>query len=158
MKIRNGFVSNSSSSSFVISGFRLPKGQTFEDVVKKLCNGMNDFPVKKPPEQVRGCNHKEVDAKFCPECGKPMWVVKSYEDEYNSAVGSYINAFQRDTGLDYEEDENFIGYPIALIYDDCGFETKKSNLQEIVDKTNELAKALGLDPKDAKLATGMNMC
>jgi hypothetical protein len=158
MKIRNGFVSNSSSSSFVISGFYLPEGQTIKDVVKKLCSGMGDFPQKRLPGRVRGCNHKEVDAKFCPECGKPMWIEKDYESEYEYALSSYINDFQRKTGLNYEEDVNFIGYAVTSIYDDGGFEVEKSNLQEIVDKTNALAIALELDPKDAKLATGTTAC
>ena len=27
--------------------------------------------------KVRGCIHKETKAKFCPECGQPMWIDKT---------------------------------------------------------------------------------
>lgn len=39
--------------------------------VRKLAS---DF---KKQVKVRGCKHDETKAKFCPECGKPMWVDKT---------------------------------------------------------------------------------
>ena len=72
MKIRQGFVSNSSTSSFCIFGVGF---ETVEDVVRAL--GL-------APQKINGCDHEfdRTAAKFCPECGEPALVE---EDEYDLA-------------------------------------------------------------------------
>jgi hypothetical protein len=102
MKIRDGHVSNSSSSSFVL----VTTKENFEKAKKKCCelsgkvadaiahhkklNGVDivlfaeeawdgayfeDLDIDIAPQKVRGCEHKLVkDAEYCPTCGEEMWV------------------------------------------------------------------------------------
>jgi len=66
MKIRNGFVSNSSSSSFVIVGVDLE--QTSENC-KSICeNHLKNVDLENFTEKT--CCGKELKSKFCSECGK----------------------------------------------------------------------------------------
>ena len=86
MKIRNGFVSNSSSSSFTCSicgavyeGWDAsPHDSSFDCSVCEnehiLCN--EHLKEDPQPAMNKGCDH-EFDrdtVKFCPECGKEAWV------------------------------------------------------------------------------------
>jgi len=158
MKIRNGFVSNSSSSSFVISGFYMPKGMTIESVVEKMFGNDEDFPKKQAPETVRGCKHPVVnDAKFCPICGQPTWITNDFEDEYEDALGDFIADMSYSKDLKYIREVDFIGINIARASDD-GFYPKEVDLQSIVDRTEELRKALGITDQKAKIGGMVEMC
>ena len=61
MKIRNGFVSNSSSSSFIISN-KYDKEEVIKFVKKVLIR-----TTEKKIEEVN------KDAKICPKCGKNLY-------------------------------------------------------------------------------------
>ena len=84
MKIRNGYVSNSSTSSFVLVGFFTNDDEV--SLAEKLFGSEETFPKEKPPTRVRGCQHEESDAKYCSQCGRPMWIEKEYRDEYEDDV------------------------------------------------------------------------
>lgn len=81
-------------------------------------------------KQVRGCKHPEANSKFCPECGKPMFVEKTtsidmdygYKNEKNLALYS----------SDYESRERVIGF--VLGYTD--------SINEVSMPTPEMKKAL----------------
>ena len=65
MKIRNGFVSNSSASSFCVYGTDIDLNEAMEALLGR------DKEVTITP----GCEH-EFDreaSKFCAECGSPAW-------------------------------------------------------------------------------------
>ena len=158
MKIRNGFVSNSSSSSFVISGFYLPNGIEMIEVWKKLFGEDEDFPKRKHPTKVRGCSHREMDAKFCPECGKPMWIEEDYDSEYEDEISDYIYEACDSIGIKYVQDENFIGYVLMRVSDSDGFSSGEVDLQEIIDKTEKLKKILGLEDQKAVIAGMVEAC
>lgn len=76
MKTRNGFVSNSSSSSFAVFGIIAPEPEDLE----KLLFGESVADIKKEP--LPGCEHDfdRKKCKFCPECGNPAWL-EPEEDE-----------------------------------------------------------------------------
>ena len=42
------------------------------------------------PSLARGCRHPETAGKFCPECGKPMFVESEKPVEFSSASGVEI--------------------------------------------------------------------
>lgn len=133
MKIRNGFVSNSSTSSFCIYGaylddevkidvnlFRKIKKmypKEYEIAIDKKIQYLSSFkdskkdkdiwfytalkniddPTTMEDKKIRGCEHKvDGDPKFCPECGRPTWIVveselKKIEDyiDYDS-LGDFL--------------------------------------------------------------------
>ena len=101
MKIRNGFVSNSSSSSFCIYGIRGSAGiedvkkfqKAFPDKFKMAVDKLRESKYESEKSAVtileklgnedyfkditaRGCDHAITveNAKFCPECGKSTWI------------------------------------------------------------------------------------
>jgi len=158
MKVRQGFVSNSSSSSFVISGFYMPEDMTIESVVEKMFGKDKDFPKRKKSTTSRGCEHHFVgSSKFCPECGKPIWIDKYYEDEYQDELSDYIVDMSYDKGLKYVTEVNFIGIVIANASDD-GFYPKEIDLQDVVDQTEKLRKALGITDQKAKIGGMVEAC
>jgi hypothetical protein len=81
MKTRNGFVSNSSSSSFCIIGVE------DESLLKALAKAEKlHFRWNGDPETelARGCNHKiDKTDQFCKVCGKPAYVEKEVKVNYN---------------------------------------------------------------------------
>jgi len=99
MKTRLGFVSNSSSSSFFIVG----TGN--QDIVQVLWN-------RAGPARKRGCDHPEVDTKYCGQCGEPMWI----EDEGN---GLCQGGFTDDkSGLSFygSDEPNYVGIDAAQLF------------------------------------------
>jgi len=66
MKIRNGFVSNSSSSSFCIIGVTGDWASVLADAEGK--HYREPEPIHK---EVPGCEHLAKKGKFCPTCGAP---------------------------------------------------------------------------------------
>jgi len=82
MKIRNGFVSNSSSSSFCIIGIN---DYSF---ISKLAEAEKlHFKErgKKEIERIRGCQHiiKNLEDKYCSQCGEPTWIEQEIEVKYD---------------------------------------------------------------------------
>lgn len=80
MKTRNGFVSNSSSTSFCVFGIR---SDLFK-IAEKITN------FKSTPRKIDGCKHKfnRKKAKYCPECGFHafgMVGIRPEEDEVSLA-------------------------------------------------------------------------
>lgn len=69
MKTRNGFVSNSSSTSFCVYGVYVDGGTKLLD----------QLAGKFVPKKKEGCEHKfnRDSFKFCPECGSQAWHVET---------------------------------------------------------------------------------
>jgi hypothetical protein len=67
MKIRSGFVSNSSSSSFCIIGV---SGGNWISQLEKA-EGKHYGAYEPEESEVPGCDCNEKRQKFCPECGAP---------------------------------------------------------------------------------------
>lgn len=78
MKIRNGFVSNSSSSSFTCFGMPLNDSDKV-DIFKKIIKYAN-----KGEKKEKNCNHKfnREKSKFCPSCGKASWNIINLDEEF----------------------------------------------------------------------------
>jgi len=92
MKIRSGFVSNSSTSSFCVFGILLKDSDKFLDSI------LGEPKTTKTP----GCKHEmdRENVKFCPECGKKAWNI---EVEERDSVEGYGEEILKKTGLEVIE-------------------------------------------------------
>lgn len=160
MKIRTGFVSNSSSSSFVIIGFELESDKMIE-IAEKLYSGHKMFPKKPILEKIRGCEHKEVEAKFCPECGKPMWITNEEDfEEYEYEVEDFINDCDSDDEFKIEINQEIIGEDSILV----GVEIKSSldgvtiSFNNIDKRIEKLSEIIDVNKNDVKIFSGVYKC
>lgn len=125
MKIRNGFVSNSSSSSFCIFGVALTESE-YKKLIKESVEALKAEEAKKPkPAPIPCCKHKfdRENFKFCGICGKPNYEPIPEEEDFD------------------DEDS----YDIIELIDDCDF-VKKNKLDSIdtgCDGENDIC--IGLD-------------
>ncbi len=151
MKIRSGFVSNSSSSSFVMIGFSLPDASFDRELILKLMFG-NNPDVKKllddirlPKKKVRCCKHPEKNSEYCPKCGKPMW--KEIEKNWDEEVELLLEEKLEKLGICLQEymfsNELTIGYKFSIVEGE-GTKSEKINLLEMAGKIEEIRSDLGL--------------
>lgn len=122
MKVRSGFVSNSSTSSFCILGVEFDDPQEILDCLK----------IEGSPPKEQGCTHSfdRITCKHCPECGEPAY--------YDVEVSEWLEEEVVKFGLEYFD----------LTYGGYGFYIGTSvtgSGQEMLDKlakTNKTIKQL----------------
>jgi len=128
MKIRTGFVSNSSSSSFVVLGFSIKKENNFSlknfelEVIDKVLNiPFEDIPI--------GNNNYD----------REDYIYNLLYEADNS------NSFIILSG--HPDDETIV----------LGIEIASGEVEPIIDKVKEAAKKLGFSDKKIKFFTGTKM-
>lgn len=128
MKIRNGFVSNSSSSSFVIIGISVPKS---DKNFRLIVNAIGDEDTKD-----RLANEYPVDGKFD-------------KDDYTDFKYDTLHDLEVLTGSDDGVGDN--EFVVPVFYEsvgDCGdFDSKEIDLSSLVGKCDKLAEDLGVKSK-----------
>jgi len=130
MKIRNGFVSNSSTSSFIVAGFYIPKRMTITNILEKLYGYEKDFPKKETFTDM---------------------------DEYEEKVSEWDECFYNDGDIKYISSEKFIG--ISLASGSSDGDIGSSFLKEIVDETEKLREKLGFSEKEeVVILSGIEAC
>jgi len=128
MKIRQGFVSNSSSSSFCLIGLRTSISRFQEEQEVRNCR----------------CEVENIESmKFCPKCGKTVMTTTTdwIEGVDDDGVGSF--SFE----CDYESDDLFIYLPgtYAYSYDyDVELTELPDNIYEQKAALKELAEKYGI--------------
>jgi hypothetical protein len=133
MKVRMGFVSNSSTSSFCIFGRYF---DTFEEVVKAM---------KIERQEIDGCEHTfdRVIMRFCPECGSAARVMENDED-----LSERIIATCESYGLEFM-DKSYANYGLYIGWEISG---KGQELIDNMNKTNTTV--LKLFDKEASFYEG----
>ena len=142
MKIRTGFVSNSSSSSFVVLGFSIKKENNFSlknfelEVIDKVLNiPFEDIPI--------GNNNYDREDY--------IYNLLYAADNSNSFI------ILSDTENGSPDDETIVlGIEIAE-GDDSDFRGLDEEVESIIDKVKEAAKKLGFSDKKIKIFAGTKM-
>jgi hypothetical protein len=101
MKVRNGFVSNSSTSSFCIFGISF---KSTEELARLL-----NVPVPAPTVRKQAGCYCSIDrdaSKFCPRCGKQAWV--EVQDRTNYALRESVEEKCKSSGLSFEQYDDSI--------------------------------------------------
>jgi len=81
MKKRNGFVSNSSSSSFCIMGVEMDSEELFPIYCKATGVDGSDNVMAGCDCDIDRDQLKSEGSKFCPKCGKDIFIIEEkYED------------------------------------------------------------------------------
>lgn len=85
MKTRNGFVSNSSTSSFILVGFEVPEGTSLEDLPVDMCFLTPE--CSNYPEVIVGQYLINVENQVCSVCFDALNLAKREVEEFRDRSG-----------------------------------------------------------------------
>jgi len=163
MKIRKGFVSNSSSSSFVVIGYLVNSDKySFEKLLEIFYPKEYAVMRKKLESKERGCEHPEADKEFCAECGKPMWIKDECEiDDYlfelqndieNSDGISFYDSDHNDGCNSISSDQVLVGVMASSIYDS---DSQLSPISDAMTKIKGIIEKIEVSDKNIFLYHGV---
>jgi|2_EtaG_2_1085320.scaffolds.fasta_scaffold00965_10 tetrahydromethanopterin S-methyltransferase subunit G len=130
MKKRNGFVSNSSSSSFCIVGVY------FDDAELALKALSIDVEGLVEPGCECNINREQLeseDSKFCPNCGAVLFKKLEYWDLHEK-----LDEICRDKGVELTTDEECV-----YVGKDIGNDTVEKEVENMLDAKKKLVELFG---------------
>jgi hypothetical protein len=141
MKIRQGFVSNSSSCSFIICGFKLPEEKSVE-TYKKI--------TKKTDEDIRYDMLKE-----------PYYKDKKEIKDFDIEDYCQESLWEGISGVDIEMGEGVDGVVIGRHVTRCsdyGIDTAIWDLDELKNEVESIRKKMGFEDYPIKIYCGTKNC
>ena len=101
-----------------------------------------DKTLYEKKSKVRGCKHKESSSRFCPECGKPIWVEKVEEVDFDDIVTKSGDEELTFTYCEAESSrEAIVGYCLSKLDTYTG-KIHKINMATNMEKYRERLKKL----------------
>ncbi len=148
MKIRLGFVSNSSTSSFSIFGIET----SWEELNKVL------FPkfAPEPDKMVLNCSHEfdRTTMKFCPECG-----AAAFRKEYGRKKPDYEELHKKIDELGWRlYDETDLGNGVYIGNNLKGRGGKRAALKRLDELKEVNEKMMALFGREAEFFSGEYAC
>ena len=134
MKIRNGFVSNSSTSSFMIYGLKLGKDM-IQALIKKNIKDAEFTYTEEIEKRKAGCKcYHNPMSNFCTKCGKKV-IITTIENECSIDLDDFSDDLKKVIGISVQSSyfNKEIGYIGKIIQGN-------SELEDLIKTKEMLAK------------------
>jgi hypothetical protein len=163
MKIRPGFVSNSSSSNFVLIGFEVDSPK--EALIERLWGSDPEIAkileLRNQPKQKRGCTHPEMGSNYCAICGKKMWTPVDVEAQIESQLRALFYDYDGKEGIsikgsDYTDGCVIVGVQPVSTWE-YEFRSEEIDLDALSKKLESIRKRLNLKT-NPKVFAGTYAC
>ena len=144
MKIRTGFVSNSSTSSFVICGYKISGNISYQDIIQKILGITRDNIIdemKKDYYKDKNIDEKDIED----HCSEWLYDIKNEQDDIDIFMGEGIDG---------------IIFGIMLAYGDDieDMKDREIDLTEMLKKLDKIRDRLELGDSIIKIFTGTAQC
>lgn len=144
MKLRAGFISNSSTCSFVMCGYKIPEEDSYQSIIQKVL-GIT------PGQMV-----EEIRKKYSHQKNITQDFIEDYCYDWINDINYEENGIDVQTG----EGINGIIVGIKIAHtstEDCDIKEKEINLLEIQKQIDIIGKRLNID-SPAKIYAGTYSC
>ena len=162
MKIRLGFVSNSSSSSFVAIGFSLPEKENkniYLNFLMKVTNLSQQEIKDKISKMYRDEKYKEIqdNSEEMFKLARELFYEEFYA-EYNNLEEYNEIKILDDTEVGAPRGQIFLGFDIMESKDEGDIQERIAPLSKYTSLLNQIKDKLGINDSEIKILTGTRMC
>jgi hypothetical protein len=144
MKLRAGFISNSSTCSFVMCGYKIPEEDSYQSIIQKVLGITSEEIVKEIRNKYS--SQENITQNFIEDfCSDWVYDINYEKNGVDIQTGEGINGI-------------IVGIKIAhTSTEDCGIEEKEINLLELQKQIDIIRIRLNID-SPAKIYAGTYSC